>query len=78
MGAVEFEESADTIEEAAAIFCNRWDEIVKANLNDYGPEEGDGLYLYDLSLGSVVSKWDYVEQSFFNCFSLCAMLENEA
>ena len=71
MGVVEFEEGFDSFDDAITTFCARWDTVATESLNDYGPEEGDGLYLYDTVLGNVISYWDYFNQSFLNCFQVC-------
>jgi hypothetical protein len=59
MGALEWEESFDDFDSAHAAFVTRAEYIVRDNLNDYGPEEGDGLYFYDVSLGSMIDDWQY-------------------
>ncbi len=61
MGAVEWEESFDDFDAAYKAYSERCNDVFRNNLNDYGPEAGDGIFLYDVFFGSMLDEWQYVD-----------------
>ena len=61
MGAVEWEEGFNRWDEAQNAFRNRCNHVYSEGLNDYGPEAGDGIFLYDVFFGSMLDEWQYVD-----------------